>query len=333
MTTKVSSSVIGDRSVGSLQLANTAITAGTYGGTSTIPYITIDDQGRAIEAGNASISVSNTQLSATGTADSTTFLRGDNSWATVPTPTASSLGLGTTDNVQHGSLGIGQAASGVSGEIKANTVYANVSSTSVTFGDSSIQTTASKKVLITNGDIANVTSWGATCGTWGDYSEIEIAYEYSRTAYSSSSTQFVFTMHVNSVQRQFAYQTQAYIAANAQALLRSKSSYELWVGEALSNNYTASGISPLITGRIRIKLPELNNTNISPAGIFVECVSWGPAYNSSDTTSSRLIQAGPSVGGTSFTGITNSHSLYLGMSHYGVSVGGYGKYVIYGVKR
>ena len=39
--------------------------------------------------------------------------------ATVPTPTASSLGLGTTNDVRFDSLGIGTAASGTTGEIRA----------------------------------------------------------------------------------------------------------------------------------------------------------------------------------------------------------------------
>jgi hypothetical protein len=52
MTTKVSS----------LVLANTAVTAGTYGGATQQAVITLDAQGRAIYAGNIAPSVANTQI-------------------------------------------------------------------------------------------------------------------------------------------------------------------------------------------------------------------------------------------------------------------------------
>jgi hypothetical protein len=52
MTTKVTSSL----------LANTAVTAGTYGGTTQIPVIRIDGQGRATFAANATPSIANTQI-------------------------------------------------------------------------------------------------------------------------------------------------------------------------------------------------------------------------------------------------------------------------------
>jgi len=52
MTTKVSSSV----------LANTAVTAGNYGGASSIPVVTIDAQGRVQSAANVSPSIANTQI-------------------------------------------------------------------------------------------------------------------------------------------------------------------------------------------------------------------------------------------------------------------------------
>lgn len=52
MTTKVTGSV----------LANTAVTAGTYGGSSTIPSFVVDGQGRLTYAGNVTASIANTQI-------------------------------------------------------------------------------------------------------------------------------------------------------------------------------------------------------------------------------------------------------------------------------
>lgn len=52
MTTKVTSSV----------LANTAVTAGTYGGTTQIGVVTVDQQGRITYAANVTPSIANTQV-------------------------------------------------------------------------------------------------------------------------------------------------------------------------------------------------------------------------------------------------------------------------------
>jgi hypothetical protein len=53
MTTRVSSST----------LANTAVTVGTYGGSTQIPVVVVDQQGRLTSASNTTISVSATQVS------------------------------------------------------------------------------------------------------------------------------------------------------------------------------------------------------------------------------------------------------------------------------
>lgn len=52
MTTRVSSSV----------LANTSVTAGSYGSASQVPVYTVDAQGRLTSASNTSISIGATQL-------------------------------------------------------------------------------------------------------------------------------------------------------------------------------------------------------------------------------------------------------------------------------
>jgi hypothetical protein len=57
------------------------VTAGTYGSATQVSSITFNDQGQATKATNVTISISTTNLNATGTASATTFLRGDNSWS------------------------------------------------------------------------------------------------------------------------------------------------------------------------------------------------------------------------------------------------------------
>jgi len=61
MTTKVTGSI----------LANTAVTAGRYGGAATIGTFTVDAQGRLIDSGNTTIAITSTNLDATGVTGTT----------------------------------------------------------------------------------------------------------------------------------------------------------------------------------------------------------------------------------------------------------------------
>lgn len=63
-------------------LTATGATPGTYGSATQVSSFTVDAQGRVSGAANVAISISTTNLNATGTASATTFLRGDNTWAT-----------------------------------------------------------------------------------------------------------------------------------------------------------------------------------------------------------------------------------------------------------
>lgn len=114
-------------------LANTAVTAGTYGGASVIPVNTVDQFGRVTAASNVNIAIASSVVS--GLANSATTDTTNASNIITGTLVASRLpytmdqAVATTSNVQYASLGIGTAASGTSGEIRAvNNITAYYSS-------------------------------------------------------------------------------------------------------------------------------------------------------------------------------------------------------------
>jgi hypothetical protein len=112
--------------------------AGNDGTTSTLDADLLDGQHGSYytNATNISSGTLGTARMGSGTANTTTYLRGDGSWQTGPlgytgsagtngyTGSAGSTGYtgsgyGTTASVQMGSLGVGTTASGVTGEIRA----------------------------------------------------------------------------------------------------------------------------------------------------------------------------------------------------------------------
>jgi hypothetical protein len=114
-------------------LANTAVTAGTYGGASVIPVNTVDQFGRVTAASNVNIAIASSAVSGLANSATTDTTNASNiitgTLVAARLPYTMDQAVATTSNVQHASLGIGTAASGTSGEIRAvNNITAYYSS-------------------------------------------------------------------------------------------------------------------------------------------------------------------------------------------------------------
>lgn len=114
-------------------LANTAVTAGTYGGASVIPVNTVDQFGRVTAASNVNIAIASSAVSGLANSATTDTTNASNiitgTLVAARLPYTMDQAVATTSNVQYASLGIGTAASGTSGEIRAvNNITAYYSS-------------------------------------------------------------------------------------------------------------------------------------------------------------------------------------------------------------
>ena len=121
MTTKVTGSV----------LANTAVTAGTYGGASIVGWFTIDNKGRVTASGNTAIAISSSAVSGLATSATTDTTNASNissgTLGAARLPYTMNQAVATGSDVQHNSLGVGTAAPG-GGNISATgniTAYAS----------------------------------------------------------------------------------------------------------------------------------------------------------------------------------------------------------------
>ena len=119
-------------------LANTGVTSGNYGGSTQIPVLNIDGQGRIVSASNAAVSSTITLAGTSGTGSvsggGTLTFAGSNGFTITVSSSTATFGdpqnlQSTSATTQFASLGIGTAASGVIGEIRAaNNITAYYSS-------------------------------------------------------------------------------------------------------------------------------------------------------------------------------------------------------------
>lgn len=186
MTTRVTSAV----------LANTAVAAGTYGGSTQIPVVTIDAQGRATFAANATPSVANTQITGLITTAQLTATgvtaRGYGTASQVPTFVVGADGRITS--VSNTSIAIASGAvSGLAASATTDTTNAtNISSGTLnasrlptsgvsagSYGSSSIIPT------ITVDSTGRVTSASNTVSTFVQYGAGGTIIEYSQNVTSN----------------------------------------------------------------------------------------------------------------------------------------------------
>jgi hypothetical protein len=157
-----------------INLANTAVAAGSYGNSSTVSSITVDAQGRLTSASNVTIAIANTQVSGLGTmstqnADNVAITGGNISAVTGNVVTAIPNGSVTNALLQNSTATLGNATitlggtttsvgnltlSNVtigSGEVTANISVTNTTNASATFATSSLPLVPEGYIIISIG--------------------------------------------------------------------------------------------------------------------------------------------------------------------------------------
>ena len=105
------------------QLESTAVAAGAQGSASSVSRFTVDAQGRLTSANSITIAITSGQVSGLATSATTDTSNANNistgTLSATRLPFSMNQSVATTSNVQHLSIGVGTAASGVTGEIRA----------------------------------------------------------------------------------------------------------------------------------------------------------------------------------------------------------------------
>lgn len=116
------------------QLENTSVTASSQGSASSVPRFTVDAQGRLTSANSVTIAISSGAVSGLAASATTDTTNAGNitsgTLAAARLPYSLNQGVSTANNVQFNSLGVGTAATGTTGEIRATnniTAYYNTS--------------------------------------------------------------------------------------------------------------------------------------------------------------------------------------------------------------
>jgi hypothetical protein len=100
---------------GAFQHLNSGVSAGTFGTASVVPQITVNASGHVTSVSCTSISIASSAVSGLAASATTNALDASN----ISSGTLAAARLGTTGAPQFGSLGVGTAASGTTGEIRA----------------------------------------------------------------------------------------------------------------------------------------------------------------------------------------------------------------------
>lgn len=255
---------------GTISLANTAVTAGTYGGAAAVPQIVIDAQGRITSASNVAISTGSGTVS-TGTIYQVAFY------------TANGSTVGGTANltITGGALSVGAAGSGGSLGLLGNTSGTVTVKTANVAGTWSmtLPTDGGSSGYVLSTDGTGVTSWISVSGGGGNVSAIYAGTGLSASPGSPITSTGTLSISNTSVTADSygSANTVATFTVNAQGQLTNAANTTISIAPSqinatipnsgLTNSTITLGNATLTLGGTTTNVGNLTVTNVNVASV------------------------------------------------------------------
>ena len=307
MTTKVTGSL----------LANTAVTAGRYGGASTVGTFTVDAQGRLIDSGNTTIAITSTNLDATGvtatTYGSTSSIpqivvdsKGRITSAANVSITQTSIYANTGQLVANAATGVVQIGLATSGANPGN--YGSGTTTPVIQVDALGRITSVSSVLITGGSAGT----GSTT-----FNRTTVTATAGQTLFSSiPHTTGYLQVHLNGVLLTPNDYT-ANASNSAVVLTNACSSGDQFESFAYTTTL-ANNLSPGTTGGsggtvlYQSAANTTSNTAVGTSGYFLTSAGTGqPTWTGYTGSGTVVLSTAPTITGTTSVASAYSPNLTL----------------------
>lgn len=264
--------VAGSTDTVTINLDNTAVTAGSYGNASTVGTFTVDSQGRLTSAGNSAISITGSQISDLGTAAVTSITGTSNEITVSGTgsgPWTGAVTIGLPDDVT-----IGNTLT-VTGDLVVNGNTTTLNTATLVVEDKNIVLANVATPTDTTADGAGISVLGATTKTfnWVDATDAWTSSENLNLLAGK-----VFEIAGTSV---LSNTTLGSGVVNSSLTTLGTIATGVWNGTAIASTYGGTGLTSYTTGDLIYSSSgnTLSKLGIGTSGQFLKVVGGVPAWS------------------------------------------------------